>query len=452
MRTPLFMMNFWSRFRHWLINLFSTLLNKDTRACLPAVFFLALILSIASCTKQESTLGVNVLPGEDELNAASEIFNVNTVTRKRDDLRTDTMRINHLGRYIDPEFGDISASFSAQFFLPETGTIQGSVSSIRVDSLVLSIAYSSLYGTAAAQSVKVYELDQVLSKDSIYFASSSVSILPDPVGEKINFTPVLTDTSLRIPLSIALGQKIVNIFKGGVTGNSEFVGQFKGLHLRPEFTPVAGQGGLTMYDLLSDFTQLTLYYYNTDDGQFYTYSLNVPRSAERFNTYNINNTGYPVGAAIDNPQASAQRVFVQSIGGIGVEVKIPDFFSRLGEGNTVINKANLIVPVEGGFGAFVPPAQLYIYGIDSSGIRRRLPEFFDQQFLYKGAQFSPQQGAYIFDVTSYIQFSLLQKQDFGLYLLPHILPFEAGVNPSRGVLKGGSADNPMRLQIIYTKP
>jgi hypothetical protein len=422
------------------------------RAHLPAVFFLAVILSMFSCKKQESALGVDVLPGEDRLNVENVTFSVTTLTRKSDNLRTDTLRLNHAGRYVDPDFGDISASFSTQFFLPETGSLQGSLASIRVDSLILNIAYSALYGSSAAQTLRVYELDQELVKDSAYFASSNVNIFPNPLGEKVNFSPVLTDTFLRIPLNSALGQKLVGILKGGVSNNLDFVKQFKGIQVKPEFTPASGQGGLISFDLLSDFTNLTLYYYNSEDNQFYNYSFNVERASERFNNYTINDTGFPVNAAINNAQASAQRVFVQSIAGVGVEVKIPDLLSELASGNTVINKANLIVPVEGGFGPFAPPAQLYVYGIDSLGNRRRLPEYFDQQFIYRGALFTPQQAAYVFDVTSYIQFSLLSKQNFGLYLLPHILPVDPGANVSRAVLKGGAADNPMRLQIIYTKP
>ncbi|MBA3901530.1 MAG: DUF4270 family protein, partial [Bacteroidetes bacterium] len=109
------------------------------RALLPAVFLL--IAATFSCTKPENVIGLDVHPEGELINAQRIIIPIVSSTIGPRAVASDEATSNLTGRYKDPVFGDVSASFSAQFRL---AAFWDSIppANLTLDSIVLSMRYT----------------------------------------------------------------------------------------------------------------------------------------------------------------------------------------------------------------------------------------------------------------------------------------------------------------------
>ncbi|MCC6581889.1 MAG: DUF4270 family protein, partial [Phycisphaeraceae bacterium] len=231
-------------------------------------FFLSLIALAVSCKKKApEDIGLPLLPGDDILNASfTDTLTLVTHTVKDDSVATKNVTPMLLGNMNDPVFGVSKASIFAQLALTKTNPVFGT--NPVLDSAVLSVVYSSgqYYGTLAPQKFKLYEVTDVISKDSVYYSNRKLQYTTELGSAYI--TPNLTDSvnvdTLRFPPHLRF-QLDKNYFQGFLnkpatfyTGNSAFQADFKGFYLASSSTSASGQGGIFYMDMVSSFTRLTL--------------------------------------------------------------------------------------------------------------------------------------------------------------------------------------------------
>jgi hypothetical protein len=127
---------------------------------------LLVILSLVSCRKKDSTVGLEEINSSQYLNGITDTFAIISYTELEDSTITDNPANVVLGSYVDPEFGLMNASFYTQWRIATVNPDFGDPTTIVLDSFVLSLDYAGYYGDLGAQTFEVYELDEDLYLDS----------------------------------------------------------------------------------------------------------------------------------------------------------------------------------------------------------------------------------------------------------------------------------------------
>jgi hypothetical protein len=423
-------------------------MNKsfDLRALLPAIFFL--IVSLYACTKPENTIGIEVQPEGDILNATQLLVPVHTSTIGPRQIASDEPPANLAGIFNDPIFGISSASFSTQFRLSAAwDTI--SPADLLLDSIVLSLKYASVYRNASTTltpiSLSVYELSKNVFFDSTYFTNSTIETFPAKIGEKTGILPVVADSVLKIRLDDAFGQKIINASgTANLRNNTDFFKFFKGLQIKPEYTPGLNEGSIVSF--VRTATTISVYYKKrgvVTESKFF-----VTTSDGNFNHFNFDYNSSSVESALALSQNSTLS-YLQGMGGVNAAVKIPNIKNLLPSGDVVINKATLIIPIESTTPGLLPPSQIFAVQYDSArGTTLPIPDILIGDG-YFGGSYNATGNEYRINIGRFIHANLSSNSLNPLYLFPA----SPASTPNRVVFRGGAAsEKPMRLEIIYTKP
>ena len=187
-------------------------------AFLSAVIFLHLF---TACNKKPDQVGLGLQPTSAELSVVfTDTTGLTVHSQREDSVRTDAnvIKTGMLGSMLDPVFGKSTAEIFSQFRLSENGHNFGTAPVL--DSLVLSLSYSSFYGdTMTSQTIRVYELSGDMNPDTAYYSNQSISdygeeiavstFLPAP-ADSVMIDGDLQPPQLRIHLSNDFGQKILN--------------------------------------------------------------------------------------------------------------------------------------------------------------------------------------------------------------------------------------------------
>ena len=241
---------------------------------LSAVFFLLITFTFTSC-KKDGELEPDFDGGNVNINRV-DTFSIVTSLVKEDSIRTDVSSLNLLGLFNDPVFGLSSASFFTQVTLNGLNVDFGTGAVL--DSAVLTMAYSNLYGdTASPMSINVFEVTQQMSPDDAYYSNQKLTYNSTPIVST-TFTPKLNDSvyvtfdstnkapHLRINLGNTFGNKIMaESGTANLANNSSFTQFFKGFYITTtdsvQNTSLApGQGSIVYFNMNSSLSTLTLYY------------------------------------------------------------------------------------------------------------------------------------------------------------------------------------------------
>lgn len=429
-------------------------------------FFLSLIALIFSCKKKTpEDIGLPILPGEDLLNAEfTDTLTLITHTVLDDSLKTDEVTPMLLGNINDPAFGITKASVFTQLALSKTNPAFGTTPIL--DSAVLSVVYSSgqYYGTLSPQKFKVYELTESLYRDSSYYSNrmlqystelGSAYITPKP---NLGTDSVLVDT-LKYPphLRITLDKTFFQNFLDNTTfytGNDALLNFFKGIYISSSTGAPAGQGGVFYMDLTHTYSRITLFYHNSTDTTSYYFGVSKDAGA-RFSHFEHDYSSVSEIITQLNTANTIQedKVFVQPMAGLRTKVTMPylkDFFNN---GKVVINKAELIMPVDpsslvGTDSIYTPHPKMVATIADSILGPVIMPDYFEGA-PYFGGEYDAVKKEYRFNIARYVQQVLNgTKENKGLYIIANARPTTA----NRVQLLGGSKSLPnhMRLKITYT--
>jgi hypothetical protein len=427
-----------------------------------------LALLAASCTKKADEIGLDIQPPGDELLLSStDTISVVAYSALEDSVRTDELSTSILGSFFDPVFGKTTASIFTEIRLTSVQLNFGAGAVI--DSIVLSLAHLSIYGdSTSAQTFRVFEMTENINIDSAYYSNrmhsydqanelGSISIAPPTDSTLVDTIKVAP--RLRIPLNQILANKLLSGDSTDFSSNENFREFFNGLFITADPAVASGQGALITYNLLTDGTNLSVYYKNNDaDSLKYTFL--ITSSSARYNHYEH----YDYMDA--NPQFRQQVIegdtalgneilYLQALGGVRTHLKIPSL-STLGtmieSGNMPmisVNEAQIIFTNNETNGALAPPSRLVIGKvIDDAGLTTLLDDQREGE-SYFGGFYNKGNADYRFRLSRYVQNRILNPdaEDFGLLL---IIPGASSV-PQRVVLNGAAAESSgIKLVITYT--
>jgi len=400
----------------------------------------------------------------------TDTLSISTKVLRNDSINTFNVSSNLLGIYNDSIFGLSSASFYSELTLSGANVNFGN--NAVIDSIVLSLKYNSpldFYGELfTPMDINVYELSEEISGDE-YNSAQDINYNPTPIGN-FNDTLYITnpvtvinnqdttsyDPHLRIRLNDAIGQTILNAGDDGqtISNNDAFKSFFKELYISPYSTVTSstlqkGKGAIVYFDVNSSLSTVTLYYHNDSDTTSYSFIMNS--ESKKFNRFDHNYAGTDVEKHLNNTiDLDSTLTYVQSIGGVKTKIEIPNIKDLAKIENIIINKAEIVFPLEDNSNATLQAIQtLALTGINESGDAVFLIDNFEG-IDYFGGTLDAENKTYSFNIARHIQQLINNpEEDYGLYLIAT----GSAVSANRSILK--SAKHPtskIKLNITYSKP
>jgi len=365
--------------------------------------------------------------------------------------------------------GKTESSFYSQLRLPVDNVdfaVNGSLSDIVLDSVVLTLEYADYYGSLDAQSFEVLELTEDMYIDSAYyngksFASNPTNLVvpgsrvqvPDPITSV--FTPTdSTSAQLRLKLDNSFGQKIMNE-SGNVTlsDNDNFVQFLKGIEVKVNNPGQAtNEGAILLFNLISLNSSVTLYYRDTVAKDTLSFDLLMNTNCARVNKNVHDYSGTLVANQLADSTLGADRVYVQGLQGLKTEINLTDIM-RLKDSNIIINKAVLKIPVDNTAGNDFDPIEQILIVRNEDDLKYLLLDqtmFAGQAGLDNvGGQWNEDDSQYEFTITRYLNNVLNGNFPNNRLTLETI---SAMVTPNRTIFYGHNSvvQKPM-LTITYTK-
>ena len=442
--------------------------HQSTALTCLALMIASLILAFSSCKKSPETIGNDLISDSDYIG----VYHTDTVEivchSYFDSVSTKNTSYALLGSMKDPVFGTSEAGFYSQFRLSLAGQSFG-VNPV-LDSLVLQLSVANYYGdTTVFQTAHVYQLSDSLSRDASYYNHSSVAYDVVDHANSYQFRPrprtsmnvVGTDTIrhaiIRIPLSAALGEYLMNLDSVDYIQPDYFKNSFKGLFVTCE--PVSQPGAITSINITDNTnTLLQLYYHNaaTPDKPM-RYDYYVTSSEVYFNhidhDYTQGSAEFVDQLINDNADAGKQTVYLQTMGGVRTYIYMPNlehWADSLEGSYIVVNEAKLVLPVaeSSADSVFRLPSKFVLLGFNSDSTTYLLPDYYEGDNYFGGTYISSEH-AVVFRISEYLQSMISKKKEnygisFGIN--------GAGYNAYRMIVNGPETlqDNKMRVEVTYS--
>ena len=314
------------------------------------IFFLFIFIS---CKKEVNSNGYDIITSDDQFKVgAVDTFSIHTSTVSIDTIPTNNPAYLLLGCNNDPVFGKTQAAFCSQLRLVTTSPNFGDLNSITIDSVVLALKYTDLYGVNKPLNFSVYRVLDDL-KNQTYYSNSSIaddgvnlmleennSIMPREIGSY--FVSESNDTiydQITLKLKKELGQEL--IFKSVNSPSTyssieNFNAWFKGIKVIAKNQSTKDNEGAIYY--ISSSPRLIIYY--TQGGIRKKYNFELNQNANRVNLLTYDNSNYELGQflTLKNTNFFTQSNKLRSY------LAIPSLsvISR----NSVIHSGKLILPYD----------------------------------------------------------------------------------------------------------
>lgn len=417
---------------------------------LSAAFF-CLALVATSCKKKKSPIGEEALPPGSVLSSSGvDTFQLLTYTIEEDSTVSMDPRFNLLGSYNDPVFGTVDASFYTQ--LTVEGFNPDFPASYTVDSIVMAFEYGGYYGEISEQTFEVYEITDVLTRDSSYLSSSSATtnptnlvagtgqILPDPLTDAIVGEDTL-NPQLRIPLDTSFGSYLMNLAAGSPDSET-FLDGFKGLHFKVQNGMQSpGVGTILYLATTNPASKMTVYYTDDDTGDSLEFDFLVSGSLVDFNHIDIVNTGTDVQMVLDDSTEGQDQYYAQTFKS---RAKID--FPSLNDipKDVIIHEATLEIPIDYYQGGDFYPSSVVT-------VSSELFEDDDRRYLISdNINFNDQKRAYVINLRTYVQ-NILKGEivNNGIIISPKVY----NSTTERIIFNGPESVNKKqpKLNVVYTK-
>ena len=327
------------------------------------------------------------------------------------------------GFYSTPDFGQFKSTAYTSLYLGLRG-FNPAEKEFVFDSLVLSVKVDYLYGNnfSGIKRIHVHELTEEIKLDSIYLTRNSTPYATDPVGTfAINlssFDSTRIDTVFTTRLSDELGLRLFDkAYTDTLTysSNMEFRKFFNG------FAFVADESNdvLTGIYAESQSTFARMYIHNATDTSSFDYILRGYNSkgddiSRYYNNISLNRAGTPIegiNGFYTDFQTDNGLTYIQGSSGIFTKLNLKSYINFLDTvKNLVINRAELVVPVESYTDYLVPSASLALYLTDQDNRFIQTYDSANYKIIFKTIGQIPyvkekneNKGAFVGDVTNYIQ-------------------------------------------------
>ncbi len=431
---------------------------KEKRLTLAAIFLLIGLITISSCKKVESDLGVDVLPSSDQLGLEVDTFELNSYSSLEDSLRSDEFSSNMLGSYNDETFGKTKASIYTQVRLSVIPSFTD-LSNTFVDSVVLSLNIVDFYGEHDDQTFEVYEITEDIYRDSNYYTNtdktnSGINLVKpgfETFAASLTNSPVIDgealDPQMRIRLNETFGDMILN--SDSLTSDAIFAEYFKGLFITVNNPAQSyGQGGIYSFDMENDETKVTIYYHNSTDTTKFEMPIND--KCARFTSMEHDYTGTKIEQQLADSTLGNEFYYVQAGQGLIGNLMIPSLLDLTNDGPVIINRAELYLPVQYySASAYSPPTRTLAYGLNDENEIYTMPDFSLGVSIY-GGNYNDDKKAYVFNIIRYLQ-DVVNGTVMNNPV--RILPTGSVVTPHQVILSGKNSPNREKpyLIVYYTK-
>lgn len=432
-----------------------------------AKFFMAMavIASFSSC-KKESEIGVDILPQDDMINlSSSDSFPILAYTVREDSLRSDESPIVQIGTVHDAIFGITNAGLYTQLTIPNSQQNITFGTNPVLDSAELWLKYDfDYYGdTLIPQTFNVYQMTEVLVRDSAYYSNQTKSYYPQAIGsatfnphprtETISNTDTLP-SFLKIKIDNSFAQLIMNESNGSnLANNTAFQAFMNGFYIEPSNPSLSpGQGALLRFNLLDSLTRFTMFYHNSADTTKFSFVVNSSTAYFSHFSHDYSSSTNDIVNQLNNPgTAAASEIYIQSCAGLKTRIEFPAIDSLRNLGYPIaINKAELVFKCDQStYSADFPfNKQLYVVSVDSVGKQHIITDMLENS-VYFGGSLNTTTNEYRLNIARYLQAVLSGEETDEALFLKELYGVEQG---RRAVIGSpGSASYKMYLHLIYTR-
>ncbi|HQV01314.1 MAG TPA: DUF4270 family protein, partial [Bacteroidia bacterium] len=360
-----------------------------------------------------------------------------------------------VGAINDPIFGKTTASVYSSMILSSFNFNYGSTAT--ADSIVLCLALKTFYGdTTTPIHFKVYRLDSVLPKDTVYYSNSTLSastLIGDAIvtvkpSDSITEYAVKRSAHIRIPLFTNLATELISKSGGPeYVDNTAFANYFKGIYITAEPEAAVDKGCLYQWDYKSALSRMTVYYKLNTDSDSLAYSYNFDELL-RFNNYQHNYTGTEVGNALTFPTVGQNNLYVRAMAGTKAFIQFPTLKSIIDERAFSVNNAILVFKAEPNT-KYTPNANLTLALVDSAGNQASFAPDNNELANAADGTYNSSTNEYKFNITRYVNRILAEKHvDYGIYLRSA----SSIINFNRVKLNGtGNVTGRLKLELTYSK-
>lgn len=410
------------------------------------IAFFSLIL-ILSCS-DDNVFVSDDLPEELIL---IDSLTVNAYTVREDSVNSKNFSKNLLGSYYDPVFGRTEAAIITQIALNDSISYDFG-NNPQADSFYIDLKFDEsfyLYGQSnQTQEFKVYKLAQNLNTENQYYSNFEVVHESEAIGTWLGIVNA-DDKFLRIYLDNDLANEILNADSSVFFNNSNFFNFFKGIYIKPVddwVTPLSGS--IFRFDLLDSLSQMVIHY---DQGKKINFLINS--NCIRIASYDHNYLNTPVNQQLKTT-ALYDQVYIQPMGGVKVNIKIPYIKELAKKGSYVVHQAKIVLPYKTDINEetfFLPSGRIILTGNDDMNRNMEIRDMFEYDPNY-GGYLNTSDKQYSFLINRYIN-SLLRAYeadpDFVDHGLNIIVPSDNPVQANRVVLNVN--DNETATIKIYLK-
>jgi hypothetical protein len=435
----------------------------ERRAAWFSVLFLGIVL--VGCKKPKEVIGDNLVSDAERLGLAiTDTVSIHMRTVEEDSLRSDELSVLQIGAYNDLETGSFNIASSTHLRLSSNDVDFGTTANIVVDSVKLLLAHNvlSFLGDSTFNlQLSVKELDTEIIKDSSYYTTSSIAttgdniLIPSTNGYEINpqTETVYGSDSLEAPVLIlpvknSFAEKI--IAKSGsveLSDNDNFVQFIKGIQIRAEAVPGAGQGFVFGVNPNSIYSAMHIYYRDTVLNDTVRFDLNINNQSATVTTIDADFAGSVVAGHLADSNLTVTKTYVKSGGLLKTIMTLPyleDFRSIEG---MAVNQAQLELPLaENNEGVETPHTKLFLSVYNLNNDLVVAPDILSGEAFFSGERVGDK---YVFRISQYVQQVLR-----GTYpnLGVHIVARNSGITSNRTILltENSVTSNP-KLIITYSR-
>jgi hypothetical protein len=421
------------------------LLNHLFNKTLGVLLLLSLI--IFSCEKDSQLNDSPLNPGGELTLMVSDTLPLVAYTTQENFLDGKNQAVTPLGRITDTRFGEMSASFYANFRLSVIGfDPEGTVT---LDSSFLSLTFNKKYGpNTQPLNIEIYELDEALVSANDYRNNTTLATKPTLIGSLTNYTFSADSGVIKIPLTNAFAQTLINQFgQSTLISNDNFQNFFKGVHVKT----TGVNDGLVHLQLTSSALNL---FFNATSSTDSIYSFFIDNQSTRVNKFIKNFSGSEVEVLLNDPSNNDEVLYVSAFSGTRAFFEMPDF-SFLA--NTIINRAEISfyeVDIDNPLATSFPaPDNLFLFLNIADSTSQLLPGVTTNNIGSFGGFKTPKTvngiatNEYKFNITTYVQ-SLVNENITNKSVALSVLNVNSGNRLKVG--GGNHPDLPIKLKIVYT--
>lgn len=441
----------------------------------------SLIVNAFSCKHNDSPIGESLLPDNDLMGAIyCDTATVVAYTIHDDSIRTDESYIgsvaNILGTVADPIFGRTDASIYCNMSNPNNTTYIGFGSNPKLDSVVLTLAYTPniYYGTQMDPlQVNVYQLTQQIYYDSSYYSYSNVpydsnnELTYSGAGQTVKVDPinhVYDGDVLYAPhMRIRLKNEVAQQFMDDTTkllNTDALRANFNGLYITTKNTsPTSNDYGCYAYiDLTSPLSKVSIYYHNGSDFTTKRLDLTLYGSNAHFNSYSYDRTNasaeYLQQLDGSNISTGAQHLYIQGMANSKVKLHFPYLKNFSDSGKIAVSRAEVSLQLDQSSGIYqgskyFAPDRLSLEGLQNDTTLYQLA--LDQSYNLSGNWGTLNTGTLEYHFNPAYTIEKLANGNFSNISFS-VRMFEHQVNPSRVVIGGGAnATYPAKLKLWYNR-